>query len=220
MSRIRRRAFIAGLGSAAAWPMVARAQQGERIRRIGMLMAGDGGDPIASGMVSRLDRPGGNVTGFATLEASLGGKWLELLSEIAPGLKRAAIIFNPDTAIANASAYMPSFETSAVSLKIELSAALVHSDLEIEAAIVALGHEPRGGLVVMPDIFTTLHRKQIILAAAPNNVPAIYGLATSRRKIDAISIVTMACNNAKPAGNDRRAWFWSDRATARRSPAV
>jgi putative ABC transport system substrate-binding protein len=55
-------------------------------------------DPVASGLVERLDRPTGNVTGFATLEASLGGKWLELLSEIAPGLKRAAIMFNPDTA--------------------------------------------------------------------------------------------------------------------------
>jgi putative ABC transport system substrate-binding protein len=62
-------------------------------------------DPVASGIVSRLDEPGGNITGFAYLEASLGGKWLELLSEIAPGLKRAAIMFNPDTA--PVSAYMP-----------------------------------------------------------------------------------------------------------------
>ena len=67
------------------------------------------GDPVASGIVPRLDRPGGNATGFASLEASLGGKWLELLSEIAPGLKRAAIMFNPDSAVA--SAYMPALET-------------------------------------------------------------------------------------------------------------
>jgi hypothetical protein len=66
----------------------------------------NGGDPVASGLVPRLDRPSGNITGFANLEASLGGKWLELLSEIAPGLKRAAIMFNPDTS--PASAYMPS----------------------------------------------------------------------------------------------------------------
>src|SRR5207344_2893879 len=64
------------------------------------------GDPVASGIVARLDRPGGNITGFATFEASLGGKWLELLSEIAPGLKRAAIMFNPDIAF-NISTYMP-----------------------------------------------------------------------------------------------------------------
>jgi putative ABC transport system substrate-binding protein len=261
---IRRREFIAGIGSAAVWPVMARAQQGERVRRIGVLVGGDendplgagstlpaftqvltdlgwtegrnvrtdvrgaggdinrirgfaqelvglqpdvilassipvtvvlqretrtipivfvdGGDPVASGMVSRLDRPGGNVTGFATLEASLGGKWLELLLEIAPGLRRAAIIFNPDTAATNASAYMPSFETAARSLKVLVSTVLVRSDAEIEAAIIALGHEPRGGLVVMPDIFTTVHRAPIIMAAAQNNVPAIYGIARFARE--------------------------------------
>ena len=68
-----------------------------------------GGDPVASGIVAQLDRPSRNVTGFGILETSLGGKWLELLSEIAPGLKRAAIMFNPDTS--PASIYMPSFET-------------------------------------------------------------------------------------------------------------
>ena len=68
-------------------------------------------DPVASGIVPRLDRPGGNVTGFAANVPTMGGKWLELLSEIAPGLKRAAFMFNPDTALA--SAYMPSVETAA-----------------------------------------------------------------------------------------------------------
>ena len=74
-------------------------------------------DPVASGLVAQLNRPGGNVTGFANLEASLGGKWLELLSEIAPGLKRAAIMFNPDTNPVS-SVYMPSLETAAQSLKV------------------------------------------------------------------------------------------------------
>src|SRR5262249_32440162 len=72
-------------------------------------------DPVATGIVQRLDRPGGNITGFANLQGSMGGKWLELLSEIAPGLKRAGIMFNPDTA--PTLAYMPSFETAARSLK-------------------------------------------------------------------------------------------------------
>ena len=185
--RLRRREFIAGLGGAAAWPLAAQAQQGDRVRRIGVLMGGDenepevklrlsaftqaladlgwtdgrnvrmdlrwgggdadriralaqelvrlqpdvflasaaatralqletrtipivlagGADPVASGIVARLDRPSGNITGFAATEASLGGKWLELLSEIAPGLKRAAIMGNPDTA--PVSANVPSF---------------------------------------------------------------------------------------------------------------
>jgi len=178
---IRRREFITLLGGAAAWPLAARAQQGDRVRRIGVLTTGDEndsfaktqvsaftqaladlgwtdgrnvrmdlrwgasgadinrirtlaqelvglqpdiimingtptgavavqretrtipivfaslGDPVASGIVARLDRPGGNITGFATYEAPLGGKWLELLSEIVPGLKRATVMFNPDS---------------------------------------------------------------------------------------------------------------------------
>ena len=130
------------------------------------------GDPVASGIVARLDRPSGNITGFANLETSLGGKWLELLSEIAPGLKRAAIMFNPDTF--PASAYMPSFETAARSLKVVPIIAPVHSDVEIETAIIALGREPGGGLVVMSDVFMVAHRAPIILAAARNNVPAVY----------------------------------------------
>jgi putative tryptophan/tyrosine transport system substrate-binding protein len=110
-------------------------------------------------------------SGFAIWEATLGGKLLELLSGIAPGLKRAAIVFN-ETAVV--SAYMPSFETAARSLKVEPIIAPAHSDLEIEAAIVALGREPGGGLVVLSDAFNLSHRRPIILAAARNNVPAVY----------------------------------------------
>src|SRR6516165_2303851 len=196
---ILRRAFITLLGGAAAWPLAARAQKGDRVvRRIGMLIGGldqndplakselsaftqalaglgwtDGrnvrmdprwggadinriralaqelvglqpdiivtggtpatvalqretrtipivfasvADPVVSGIVPRLNQPGGNITGFAIYEATLGGKWLELLSEIAPGLKRAAIIFNPDTP--PASTYMPALEAAARLLKV------------------------------------------------------------------------------------------------------
>src|SRR6516164_1769022 len=73
-------------------------------------------DPVASGIVARLDRPSGNITGFANFEATLAGKWLELLSEITPGLKRAAVMFNPDTA--PVSNFMPAFDTAARSLKV------------------------------------------------------------------------------------------------------
>jgi putative ABC transport system substrate-binding protein len=137
------------------------------------------GDPVTSGIVARLDRPNGNITGFANFEASLGGKWLELLSEIAPGLNRAAIMFNPDTALV--STYMPSFETTARSLKAVPSIAPVHSDVEIETAIIALGREPGGGLVVMTDPFMIAHRAPIISAAARNKVPAVYGLSETAR---------------------------------------
>jgi putative ABC transport system substrate-binding protein len=132
-----------------------------------------GSDPVASGIVPRLNRPSGNVTGFATDEAPIVGKWLELLSEIAPGLKRATIMFNPD--FPAASVFMPSFETAARSLKVAPIIAPVRTEIEIETAITALGREPGGGLVVMPDGgFTTTHRAPIILAAARNNVPAVY----------------------------------------------
>jgi putative tryptophan/tyrosine transport system substrate-binding protein len=129
-------------------------------------------DPVASGIVARLDRPGGNVTGFANLEATLGGKWLELLSQIAPALKRAAIMFDRDNA--PVSTYMPSFEAAARSVKVEPITASVHSDAEIDTTIIALGREPGGGLVVMPGSFIIAHRAPIISAAARNKIPAVY----------------------------------------------
>jgi putative ABC transport system substrate-binding protein len=137
------------------------------------------GDPVASGIVARLDRPSGNVTGIANLEATLGGKWLELLSETAPGLKQTAIIFNPDTV--PVSAFMPSFETAARSLKVVPITAPVHNDAEIEATIIALGREPGSGLAVMGDTFAIAHRAAFILAAARNNVPAVYTLSIFAR---------------------------------------
>ena len=141
-------------------------------RTIPIVFAG-AGDPVATGIVPRLDRPSGNVTGFASREASMGGKWLELLSEIASGLKRAAIMFNPDTA-QSASAYMPSLEAAARSLKVVPITAPVHDEVEIETAITALGREPGGGVVIHPDVFMVVHRAPIISASARNNVPAVY----------------------------------------------
>jgi putative ABC transport system substrate-binding protein len=117
-----------------------------------------------------LGRPSGNTTGFTYLQASLAGKWLQLLSEIAPGLKRAAFMFDPPVD----RIYMPSLEAAAASLNVVPIPAPVHSDEEIETAITALGREPRGGLVVMPSLFMYVHRAPIILAAARNNVPAVY----------------------------------------------
>jgi putative ABC transport system substrate-binding protein len=137
------------------------------------------GDPVGSGIVARLDRPSGNITGFASLEATLGGKWLELLLEIAPGLKRAAIMFNPDTA--PVSTFVPSFESAARSLKVVPITEPVHSDVEIETTITALGREPGGGLVVIPDVFALARRASSISAAARSQVPAVYPVSSFAR---------------------------------------
>jgi putative ABC transport system substrate-binding protein len=133
-------------------------------------------DPVASGIVARLDRPGGNVTGFASEEASLGGKWLELLSEIAPGIKRVAIMFHPATSPAS-SLFVPSFETAARSLKVVPITVPVRSDAEIETAVSTLGREPEGGLVVIPGVFAFGRRASIISAAARNNVPGVCAIS-------------------------------------------
>jgi putative ABC transport system substrate-binding protein len=160
-------------------------------------------DPVASGIVPRLNQPGGNITGFALFETTLEGKWLELLSEIAPGLKRAAIMFNPDTS--PGSAYMPSFEIAARSLKVVPITAPVHSDAEIETAIIAVGGELGGGLVVIPDTFMVVHRASIISAAARNNVPAVYQLSAYARDGGLLSY------GVDPIDNWRRAASYVDR---------
>jgi putative ABC transport system substrate-binding protein len=129
-------------------------------------------DPVGSGFVASLPRPGGNITGFTNVEAAMGGKWLELLKEVAPRLRRVAIMFNPDTAAGGGSYYLGSFETAARSLAVESAQAQVRSDAEIESAITALGRE-QAGLVIMDDSFTAVHRGTIISLAARNNVPAI-----------------------------------------------
>ena len=131
-------------------------------------------DPVGSGFIASVPRPGGNLTGFIDLEASIGGKWLELLTEIAPGVKRVAIMFNPETAPGGGSYYLPSFEAAARSRKVEPIVAPVHSDAEIETVMTSLGREPGGGLVVMTDAFMPVHRAPIILQASRNNVPTVY----------------------------------------------
>jgi putative ABC transport system substrate-binding protein len=138
-------------------------------------------DPVGPGFVAGLPRPGGNLTGFISQEAEIAGKLLELLAEIAPGVKRVAIMFNPDTAPGAGSYFLASFEAAARSLNVEPIAARVHSDAEIETVTTALGREPRGGLVVMPDTFVASHRPTIILLAARNNIPAVYSISVSVR---------------------------------------
>jgi putative tryptophan/tyrosine transport system substrate-binding protein len=136
-------------------------------------------DPVGSGLVASLPRPGGNITGFGWMEASVAGKWLELLTQLAPAVRRAAIMFNPDTAPYVKSYFQPSFEAAARARNIELMLAPVRSEAEIEMVMTSLGREPIGGLVAMPGVFTDGHRAQIISLAARHHVPAVYGSAFS-----------------------------------------
>ena len=131
-------------------------------------------DPVGSGFVASIARPGGNTTGFTNFEPSLIGKWLELLKEIAPGIVRAAVIFNPETAPGKGSFFMAPFEPVARALNVEPIGVRVSDPAEIESAMTAIGRAPGSSLIVMPDAFTTVHRQLIILLAARHALPAIY----------------------------------------------
>jgi ABC-type uncharacterized transport system substrate-binding protein len=250
---MKRREFITLLCSAAAWPFAARAEQPDRMQRIGVLMgydendpqsqsllsafkqelaalgwiedrnlriddrwaAGDVNragafakelvalqpkvilsnttpvtaalhhetktiplvfvvvsDPVGSGFVESLPRPGGNVTGFVNLEASLVEKWLELLKEIAPRVTRVGVMFNPQTA-SYAEYYLKPLEAVASKFDVKVFAAPVRSESDIGTVITQLGREPGSGLIVMTDSFNYVHRKSIIALTRQNNVPAM-----------------------------------------------
>jgi len=250
---IRRRDFITLLGGAAAWPLAARAQQSERMRRIGVLMnfaaddpAGqarvlgfaqalaqlgwiDGrnaridirwgasdpehirryaaelialapdviltvasaitgpvlqatrdvpivfvqvAEPVAAGFVETLARPGGNATGFMLYEYDIGGKWLELLKEIAPGVKRVAFLQNP--AIAAGPGQFGAIQASAQSLGVEVRSIAVHDGGETERVITAFARPSNGGLIVAGGSSEVLHRDVIIKLAARHQLPALY----------------------------------------------
>jgi putative tryptophan/tyrosine transport system substrate-binding protein len=250
---IRRREFITLLGTAAAWPLAARAQQGVRVRRIGVLMnrsadqpegqtrfaaflqglqeagwavgrnahvdvrwgGADAGllntlarellalapdiimaggtlsvaalqqartvpivfagvsDPVGAGFVDSLARPGGNVTGFMNFEYSFSGKWLELLKEIAPGVKRAAVLRNP--ANPGGIAQFSAIQAVASSLGVEVSAVNVREADEIERAVAAFARSANIGLVVTTSAGATVHHGLIIALAAEHKLPAVYG---------------------------------------------
>jgi putative ABC transport system substrate-binding protein len=252
---MRRRDFIAAVGGAAAWPLAARAQQSEKMRRIGVLMGtqadsrdgqlqvgalrkgletlgwvdgrnlridyrwmqGEAGearrlakelialqpdvlvthgtpisvavlaetrslpivfvnvaDPVSVGLAASFARPGGNATGFMNMDPSMGGKWLQVLKEFLPSIRRVAMMFNPDTAPAHGRYYLSSFETIAASLGVEPIVSPVRSPAEIETEIAGLARQPDDGLIVTPDLFLAAHRPLIIELAARYRLPTIY----------------------------------------------
>jgi putative tryptophan/tyrosine transport system substrate-binding protein len=131
-------------------------------------------DPVGSHFVATIPQPGGSITGFTNFEPSLIGKWLEILKEVAPGVTRAAVMFNPKTAPDQGAFFLDPFEPLARSLGVEPIIARVTDASEIESAVAALARKPGGSLIIMPDAFNTVHRQLIILLTARHLLPAIY----------------------------------------------
>jgi len=130
-------------------------------------------DPIGSGFVASLPKPGGNATGFATIEGSLGGKWVELLKEIAPHVERVSLLFNPITA-PYYGYVLKSFNAAAVSHGMQAITAPVKDITAVEAVAAAQANEPNGGLVVLNEDFTIAHREEIVSLIGRYRLPAVY----------------------------------------------
>jgi putative tryptophan/tyrosine transport system substrate-binding protein len=131
-------------------------------------------DPAGQGFVASLGHPGGNITGFSFVEFPMLGKWLEILKEIAPSVKRTTLVFNPQTA-PYYPAFLRDFKGAAATIAAELSAMPVRDEAEIEAAVSAFAREPGGGLIVGPDPFISRHRAMVIALAERHRLPAFYG---------------------------------------------
>src|SRR5262245_39108798 len=146
----------------------------QRATRTIPIVFGNVDDPVANGFVTSIPRPGGNITGFATYELSISVKWLELLKEIAPRVRRAAFLhdpLNPST-----SGYWREMERSAPAFGVQVSTAPVTSAAEIERAIADVAREPNSGLVVAPSAAIAGNRELVIALAARHHLPAVYGL--------------------------------------------
>ena len=130
-------------------------------------------DPIGSGFVASLPRPGGNITGVMLYEASVSGKWLAMLKEVAPGVDRAAFVINPKTA-PYYNYYLRAGESLSPSLGIKLVPSLVENSADLERTIGAFARTPNGGLLLPPDASTQVHRDLIIMLAARYSLPAVY----------------------------------------------
>jgi len=162
-------------------------------------------DPVAQGFVSNLAKPGGNLTGFTSYEFSIGGKWLDLLKQIAPGLTRVAVMFNPDTS-PQSKFFVSSVESAVPSFGVQAIAAPVRDSADIEPAIADFAHQPNGGLIFPTDSFTLLRRQLIVDLAARYRLPAIYAF---REFVEAGGL--MRYGETQHTDQFRQASFYVDR---------
>jgi putative tryptophan/tyrosine transport system substrate-binding protein len=130
-------------------------------------------EPVEQGFVQTLARPGRNITGFTNFEASIGGKWLQLLKEVDPRIARVAVIYNPQTA-PFAGLFLRSVQSAAPTFAVETVAMPIQGDADIEAALTMFARQPSGGLIAIPDSFTVQHRDRIIALTARYRLPALY----------------------------------------------
>jgi putative tryptophan/tyrosine transport system substrate-binding protein len=144
----------------------------QQTRTIPIIFVAVSADPVGSGFVASLNRPGGNVTGFMNQEPTVAGKWLELLKEIAPRISRVTFLFNPVTS--PYSEYLKHFKAAAASLSVEAITAPVQKMSEVEPIFADQAREPNGGLLVMADVFLFDHRAEIVSLAARYRLPAVY----------------------------------------------
>jgi putative ABC transport system substrate-binding protein len=154
----------------ATTPALAALRQATRSIPVAFIQVGD---PIGSGFIASLARPAGNITGFLIEEPPLAGKWVQLLQKMAPGLRRAAYLFDPEVA-PYAGEFFRHAEAAAAPLMVEMDAAAVRNDGELQEALAALAREPSSGLVVGGDAFNGAHHERIIALAAQYRLPAIY----------------------------------------------
>jgi putative ABC transport system substrate-binding protein len=131
-------------------------------------------DPVGNGFVASFAEPGGNITGFTNLESSMSSKLMELLKEVAPGITRVALMFNPETAPDGGSYFLRPIEAAAPALNVKMIPAPVRNAAEIDTVLTAIAHEPGTGLIVMPDVFVLAHREQILALAEQHRLPAAY----------------------------------------------
>jgi putative ABC transport system substrate-binding protein len=161
------------------------------------------GDPLAAGRVQNLAHPGGNVTGFTSIESSIGGKWLELLKEIAPHVDHALLLFDPQNPTWQF--YVPAIEAAAASLGMQLTAARVNNATEIEPAIGAFEGKSNAGMIVLGGPFIRAHRELIITLAAKYRLPAMYGAQAY------VSSGGLMSYGTDPVGSYRQAASYVDR---------